>query len=118
MGLTLSRRIGQSIVIGETVTITLDHVFRDTQSIKLRIDGPSNTEVNGIKTEGCFYLLMSRGETASINDTFFVFYASTKCLDVRLTITAPREVSIDRSEVNRRRTREKTWRDGTLPSSG
>ena len=93
--LIFKRKIGEKIVIGQNVVITLEEVNADEGSCRLSMDSPKSVQFADDKE------WRYESERFHIQDVIFftIIEISGRDMSVRIGIEAPRIVPIDRWEI-------------------
>jgi sRNA-binding carbon storage regulator CsrA len=106
--LVLSRQANQSIQIGDSITLTVERISPHdaaTYGALLRIDGANcNVILDGgstafIESGKSFFLNDSPDSVVTINDNIEIAVEWLNHCDIKLRISAPRDVKILRSEL-------------------
>jgi carbon storage regulator CsrA len=99
--LIVGREIGQSVIIGEVVKVT---VLQIGSKLRLAIDAPKNIPITQVKQSGIGKNKLKKGakiigSTTQIGDYIKVTVIQTESGLLRFAIEAPREINIFREEL-------------------
>lgn len=99
--LLVGREIGQSVIIGDVVKVT---VLQHGSKLHLAIDAPKDIHISEEKQNGCMKNKFKNGAkiigaTKLIGDFIKVMVLQTESGLLRLAIDAPKEINIYREEL-------------------
>jgi carbon storage regulator CsrA len=99
--LIVGRKIGQSVIIGDVVKVTILHMG---SKLRLAIDAPNYFRISQVKQDGSNRGKLKKGAriigtTTLIGDFIKVTILQTETGLLRFSIDAPKEISIFREEL-------------------